>query len=123
MGLLFATLLEESHWQAARDYPKWKCDSVLELRVGLEDNKKLWFIIAGSTKVRPTFFFLLLPIFLSKMCLDSGGVQKHFGIAHYTLWVLLCTFWACNANPKCAPQDPYCVVGSTKMYLGISHLF
>jgi len=48
--------------------------------------------------------------------------SKHFGIAHYTLWVLSCTLWACNANPKCAPQDPYCVMGSTKMYLGISHL-
>ncbi len=55
-------------------------------------------LIGGNTNFS-NFFFLFFeslapsPSFFSKIMDDA---QTHFGAAHYRLWVLLCTFWACK---------------------------
>jgi hypothetical protein len=48
-----------------------------------------------------------------------GGAQTHFGVAHYTLLAVFMPI----IGSRCAYQDPKCVMGSTKMSLGIIHLF
>jgi hypothetical protein len=56
----------------------------------------------GTTKVLSVSFSSLsdfgpIHIFFSKKHDDA---QTHFGVAHYRLWILLCTFWDCNRHQK-----------------------
>lgn len=57
----------------------------------------------STTKVLSASFFSLsdllgpIHIFFSKKLDDA---QTHFGVAHYRLWILLCTFWDCNRHQK-----------------------
>jgi len=53
--------------------------------------------IMCCTKVLLASFFSSCPFFLVQDA--SGDEQTHFGAADYRLWVLLCTFWACNGHP------------------------
>lgn len=42
-----------------------------------------------------SFFFLP---FVCPFSIEMNDAQTHFGVAHYTLWALSCTFWARNQH-------------------------
>lgn len=57
---------------------------------------KLWVLTACNTKVLPAFLFSITTYLPVQGV--SGSVQTHFGTAHYTLWVMLCTFRVLNMH-------------------------
>jgi hypothetical protein len=62
MGLLFATLFEESHWPAARDYPNWKCDSDQNLGLGWKTLKSYGSLLQAVQKYFLFLFFSYCPV-------------------------------------------------------------
>jgi hypothetical protein len=59
---------------------------------------KLWVLTACNTKVLAASLFSLTTYLPVQGV--SGSVQTHFGTAHYTLWVMLCTFWVLNMHNR-----------------------
>jgi hypothetical protein len=73
-------------------HSKNKCPSALTQK----KLDKLWVLTACNTKVLPASLFSLATYLTGQGV--SGSVQTHFGTAHYTLWVILCTFWVLNMH-------------------------